>query len=130
MTDTDEELEELRQQTDVGTRANSSTPVEQQPDLEDLMVALLADIESGEVSKTLSVRDARLTAVVRALEESDELDDVGTALQEELGRETDANDIDRSEILRLAIRLGLQEATPEVLDTARDASARHASEKF
>ena len=32
--------------------------------------------------------------------------------------------------LRLAVRLGLQEAAPEVLDAARDASARHASEKF
>jgi len=130
MTDTDEELEQLRQKTDVGTRAQSSTPGEQEIGLEDAMVSLLGDVEAGEISKTLSVRDARLTALVRALEESDDLDDVGTALQEELGREADADEIDRSEVLRLAVRLGLQEAAPEVLDTARDAYARHASEKF
>ena len=130
MTDTDEELEQLRQQTDVGTRAQSATPGEGSTDLEDEMVALLADVEDGEVSKTLSVRDARLTALVRALEETGELADVGAALQEQLGREVDADGIDRSEILRLAVRLGLQEAAPEVLDSARDAYARHASEQF
>jgi hypothetical protein len=130
MTDTDDELEQLRQKTDVGTRAQSPTPGEQESDLEDAMVSLLGDVEAGEISKTLSVRDARLTALVRALEESGDLDDVGTALQEELGREADADEIDRSEVLRLAVRLGLQEAAPEVLDAARDAYARHASEKF
>ena len=130
MTDTDDELEQLRQKTDVGTRAQSATPGEQESDLEDAMVSLLGDVEAGEISKTLSVRDARLTALVRALEESGDLDDVGTALQEELGREADADEIDRSEVLRLAVRLGLQEAAPEVLDTARNAYARHASDQF
>lgn len=130
MTDTDEELEQLRQQTDPGTRAQSATPGEESTDLEDAMVALLADVEDGEVSKTLSVRDARLTALVRALEETDSLDDVGGALREELGREADADGTDRSEMLRLAVRLGLQEAAPEVLDSAREAYARHASEQF
>lgn len=130
MSDTDDELEQLREQTDVGTRAQSASPSEESTDLEDTIVALLGDVEAGEVSKTLSVRDARLTALVRALEETGGLDDVGAALQEELGREADADGTDRSEMLRLAVRLGLQEAAPEVLDTARDASARHASEKF
>jgi hypothetical protein len=130
MTDTDEELEQLREQTDVGTRAQSSTPGEESADLEDAMVALLAEVEGGEVSKTLSVRDERLTALVRALEETGGLDDVGAALRNELGREADADDVDRSEMLRLAVRLGLQEAAPEILDTARDANARHASEQF
>ena len=130
MPETDEELEQLRQQTDVGTRAQSSTPGEQERDLEDAMVSLLSDVEAGDISKTLSVRDARLTALVRALEETGDLEDVGTALQEELGRETDADEIDRSEVLRLAVRLGFQEAVPQVLDTARDAYARHASEQF
>jgi hypothetical protein len=130
MTDSDEELEQLRQETDVGTRAQSETPSEESTDLEDAVVALLTDVEEGEVAKTLSVRDARLTALVRALEETDGLDDVGAALREELGREADGGGTDRSEILRLAVRLGLQEAAPEVLDTARDAYARHASEQF
>jgi hypothetical protein len=130
MTDDDEELEQLREDTELGTRAEYSTPSEETTNLEDTMVALLADVEAGEISKTLSVRDERLTALVRALEETDGLDDVGEALREELGREADAEGTDRSEVLRLAVRLGLQKAAPEVLDTARDASARHASEQF
>lgn len=130
MTDTEKELEELKEKTDVGTRAQSPTPGEQESDLEDAMVSLLGDVEDGEVSKTLSVRDAHLTALVRALEETGDLAGAGAALQEELGREADADGIDRSEMLRLAVRLGLQEATPEVLDTARNAYARHASEQF
>lgn len=130
MTDADDELEQLRQQTDVGTRAQSSPPSDDGSDLEDAMVTLLADVEGGEIGKTLSVRDARLTALVRALEETDGLDDVGAALREELGREGDAEEFDRSEILRLAVRLGLRQAVPEVLDTARDAYSRHAAEQF
>jgi len=130
MTDAEKELEELKEKTDVGTRAQSPTPGEQESDLEDAMVSLLGDVEDGEVSKTLSVRDAHLTALVRALEETGDLAGAGAALQEELGREADADGIDRSEMLRLAVRLGLQEATPEVLDTARNAYARHASEQF
>lgn len=127
---TDDELEQLREQTDPGTRAQSSTPGGKATDLEDAMVALLGEIEDGEVSKTLSVRDDRLTALVRALEETDGLDGVGASLREELGRDADTDGIDRSEVLRLAVRLGLQEAAPEVLDTARDAYGKHATEQF
>ena len=126
----DEDLEELRQQTDVGTRADSSTPNEGSGELETAIVKLLGEIESGDTGKTLSLRDAQLTALIRGLEETDALDDVGTALQEELGRETDPDAVDRSEVLRLAVRLGLQEATPDVVETARDAHAQYASEQF
>lgn len=129
MTD-DDELEQLRQQTDVGTRAQEATPSDESTDLEDAMVTLLAAVEAGETSKTLSVRDARLTALVRALEETGELEEVGADLQEALGREAAPDAIDRSEVLRLAVRLGLQEAAPDLLETARDAYGRHASEQF
>lgn len=127
---TDDELEELRRQTDVGTRAQSQPSSDDGDELEDAMVTLLDAIEDGELSKTLSVRDARLTALVRALEETGELDDVGVALQEALGRDANPESVDRSELLRLSVRLGLQEAAPEVVETARDAYGRHATERF
>lgn len=130
MTDTDDELEELRQKTDVGTRAQSVTSEKESTDLETAIITLLSEVEDGQVSKTLSVRDARLAALVRALEETDDLPDVGAALQKELGRETDIDEIDRSEVLRLAVRLGIEQAAPEVLESARDAYAKHASEQF
>lgn len=130
MSDADDELEELRQQTDVGTRAESSTSSDDATDLGDAIVGYLGQVETGEVSKTLSVRDERLTALVRALEDTGDLDGVGAALGDELGRDAPADGIDRSEMLRLAVRLGLQQAAPEVLESARDAYARHASEQF
>jgi len=130
MTETDKELEELREQTDVGTRAESELSEDQTSDLEDAIVTLLGDVESGDISKTLSVRDEQLTALIRGLEETDSLNDVGASLREQLGRNDDSDGTDRSEMIRLAVRLGLREAAPEVVETARDATARHASEQF
>ena len=47
-----------------------------------------------------------------------------------LGRETDPEAIDRSGVLRLAIRVGLREAASEVVETARDAQIQRVSEQF
>jgi hypothetical protein len=76
------------------------------------------------------LRDERLAALVRGLEETGELAEVGAALQEELGRDSAPDDIDRSELLRLALILGLEQAAPDVTETARGAYGRHASEDF
>jgi len=130
MSETDDELEELREQTDVGTRAESELSGGKTSDLEDAIVTLLGDVESGEVSKTLSVRDEQLAALIRGLEQTDNLDEVGASLREQLGRNGGSDGTDRSEMIRLAVRLGLREAAPEVVETARDAYARHASEQF
>jgi hypothetical protein len=130
MTEADDELEELRKQTDVGTRAEAESDGDGTDRLEDAIVTLLGDVERGDISKTLSVRDEQLTALIRGLEETGRLDDVGTSLKDELGRDDDEAMTDRSELLRLAVRLGIQEAAPEVVETARDANARHASEQF
>jgi hypothetical protein len=130
MTETDKELEELREQTNVGTRAESESSSDETSDLEDAIVTLLGEVQNGDVSKTLSVRDEQLTALIRGLEETDSINDVGASLREKLGRDSATDGTDRSEILRLAVRVGLQEAAPEVVETARDANARHASEQF
>jgi outer membrane receptor protein involved in Fe transport len=129
MTD-DDELQELREQTDVGTRIQNVPDDVEDGTLEKTIVTLLDEVESGTVSKTLSLRDNRLAALIRGLEETDDLDDVGLALQNELGRDADPDMIDRSEVLRLAVRIGLQEAAPEIVEIARDAQARHASQQF
>ncbi|NHN65317.1 hypothetical protein G9463_18715 [Haloarcula sp. JP-Z28] len=130
MTETDDELKELREQTDVGTRAEAETTDDGASELEDAIVTLLGEVQSGDVSKTLSVRDEQLAALIRGLEETESLDDVGAPLKEALGRDDGEDVTDRSELLRLAVRLGIQEAAPEVVETARDANARHASEQF
>jgi hypothetical protein len=135
MSGDEDELEQLRQQTDIGTRAQGggsgdSESADDEQTLENEMVERLNAIDRGDASKTLSLRDGRLAALIQALEEVEELDDVGAALQETAGQEVDADQIDRSEVLRLAVRIGLEEAAPETLESARAAYARHAREGF
>jgi hypothetical protein len=122
-----EDLDELRKQTDPGTRAEDTG--NEEPDLEDVMVDKLAEVESGEISKTLSVRDERLAALVHALEETGQLDDVVGAIVDQLDRDGN-EDGDRSEFIRLALRLALEESESDALETARSAYARHASDHF
>jgi len=125
----DEELAQLREQPDPGTRVDAGRG-DGSAALEDAIVSALRDIDDGETAKTLSLRDERLAALVLGLEESGELEAVGVALQEELGRDVTPAEIDRSELLRLALRLGFEQASPDVTETARSAYGRHAAENF
>lgn len=124
----DPDLEELRQQTQRTDRlAEPSRPDDGDDDIVEDLVDALADIDSGEQAKTFAARDASVTALLTTLaDRDDDLTAVGTALQEALGRERDPAVLDRSEIVRLAVRLGLREAAPEYLDLLADASAEHA----
>lgn len=130
MTD-DDGIKQLREQTDVGTRLNESTDKSdtKSDDVEDAIVSMLTAVDEGEVAKTLSLRDEQLAALIHGLEETGQLDDVGAALRDHLNREPSTN-TDRSDVLRLAIRAGLQQAAPDVVETAREAYGRHASEQF
>lgn len=130
MSSEDDDLEELRKQTEVGSRLKASGERTEADALEAAIVAAFSAIGEGDLAKTLSVRDDRLAALVHGLEAEGELKPVGVALQEALGRDVDEDAIDRSEVLRLALRLGFQEAVPDVFETAKDAHARHVSEQF
>ncbi|USZ69872.1 hypothetical protein NGM10_15825 (plasmid) [Halorussus salilacus] len=124
----DPDLEELRQQTQRTDRLDqpSRSPGDGEDVVEDLIDALEA-IESGEQAKTFAARDASVTALLTMLADRDgELAEVGTSLQEALGRDVDPDALDRSEVVRLAVRLGIREAAPEYLDLLADASAEHA----
>ncbi|MEA5389451.1 hypothetical protein VB773_22645 [Haloarculaceae archaeon H-GB2-1] len=56
------------------------------------------------------------------------MDSIGHALQRNLGVEE--GDIDRSEILRLALRVGFEEAAPEQFEALRDAVREHATKNL
>ena len=124
----DPDLEELRQQTQRTDRLAESPGSTNDDDelVEDLVDALSA-IDSGEKAKTFAARDESVTALLSTLDDSEaDLEAVGTSLQSALGRDVDASSLDRSEIVRLAVRLGLREAAPEYLELLADASAEHA----
>lgn len=122
----DDELAALREQTSQGDRIDQAASAEQKQVLVEAIVEELEAIDAGEQQKTLSVWDGALAAFIRALEDNpDQMEAVGHSLQQRLG--TDTAEIDRSEVLRLALRLGFQEAAPEEFDAVRDAVQKHAT---
>jgi vacuolar-type H+-ATPase subunit I/STV1 len=124
----DPDLEELRQQTQRTDRlAEPSAGAEGNDDLLEDLVDALDAIYSGEQAKTFAARDESVTALLSTLDDrEDDLEAVGTSLQRELDRDIDSGALDRSEIVRLAVRLGLREAAPEYLDLLADASGEYA----
>lgn len=122
----DDELAALREQTSQGDRIDQAASVEQKQILVEAIVEELEAIDDGEQQKTLSVWDGALASFVRALEANpDQMEAVGHSLQQRL--DTDTEEIDRSEVLRLALRLGFREAAPEEFDALRDAVQKHAT---
>ena len=130
------DVEELRKRHQKGSRVTGAAAETEEAEdevssLEEAMVAAFEEIEAGETPKSLSLRDGQLASLIHGLEaEPDELEAVGIALQKALDREIDPEAVDRSEVLRLAVRVGLREAAPEVVETARNAQARHLTSQF
>jgi hypothetical protein len=122
----DDELEALREQTSHGDRIDEAAGEEEKREFVADIVAELEEIDRGDQQKTVSVWDGHLAALIRALESNPEqMEDVGHALQQRL--DVDEGEADRSEILRLALRLGLEEAAPEVVEALRDAVREQAT---
>jgi hypothetical protein len=122
----DDELEALREQTAQGDRLDEATTAAATQDFVADILGELEAIDDGEQQKTVSVWDGPMAAYVRALEDNPEqLDAVGQALQQRL--DVEKGNVDRSELLRLALRLGFQTAAPEQFDAVREAVEQHAT---
>jgi len=128
MSDEDDELAELRAQSERGSRLEEDDSEE--ADLVDDIVAALAAIENGDQRKTIALRDQSAAALLTALMENPERSkQVGDDLREALDRDVD-EEYDRSEIVRLALRVGLQHASSGVVDDLQAAHQEHASNRF
>jgi hypothetical protein len=115
----EEDLEQLKEQTTAGTRVAAAAADESNRDLRNRIVDELEAISDGE-RKTLAIRDESLSALFSALEGNQEdMEQVLEQLATELDR--DVEDSTRSELLRLAARVGLQEAAPEAWDELLEA---------
>lgn len=122
----DDELAALREQTSHGDRIDEAAAEGEKHELVEDIVAELEAIDAGEQQKTISVWDGHLAAFIRALEANpDRMDDVGHALQRQLDIEEE--DVDRSEILRLALRLGFREGAPKEFEAVREAARKRAT---
>jgi predicted TPR repeat methyltransferase len=125
---TDEDLDQLREQSQRGSRLQESGGSEAA--LVDELVTALSEIEAGDRRKTIAVRDKPVAALLKTLDENpDEMAAVGQALQQTLGRDTD-DEFDRSEISRLVFRVGLQEAAPEYMEQLQEAHAEHMKDQL
>ena len=115
----DSELEELRAKT---TRNNRLSEQADEPDFIEQVVAMLDEVDSGERGKILSLYDPQLAALIYALEtDSRRFEETVAALQEAAGRQVDTEDVGRTELLKLAVRVGLRESSPELLKDAQTA---------
>jgi len=130
MTD-DAELEELKAATQRGDR-NDEVDTEGPTTFTDEIVDALEAIEQGELGKTIAVRDQPIAALLATLDadgNEDRMQSVGQALEDELGREH-SEAFDRSEIVRLALRVGLQAAAEETMVDLNDAVGEHARQNL
>lgn len=125
----DDEIEELKQQTSQGDRLDEASDEQSRHALKTAILEELERIEEGEEQKAISVWDGPMAALVRALENHpDQLEELGHSLQDELG--VDEGDVDRSEVIRLALRLGLRTASPEVVEATREAVSDQATKNL
>ncbi|OYR48281.1 hypothetical protein [Halorubrum sp. Ea8] len=125
----DDELAALRDETAHGDRIDTADAASDRRAFVDDIVSELEAIDDGDKQKTVSVWDGHLAAFVRALEANpDRMTSVGEGLQQRLDLEHE--EVDRSELLRLALRLGFKEAAPDELDAVRDAAGEHATNRL
>lgn len=125
-TDDDEELAALREQTTHGDRLDEAATSDVTAEFIETLVTELEAIDAGETQKTVSVWDGSFAALLHALDaHPDQLDAVGTDLQRALDVSPD-EPVDRSELIRLALRVGLKEASPETFAALQDGVQRHA----
>lgn len=124
----DSDINDLREQTQSGDRMSE---MDAPKNFADTVYDALGAADRGEIGKTLSFWDPRLAALLHALEQDDaRRQQTATRLRAALSREDDDSEADRSEIIRLALRVGLREADPELLDDARDAHRRQQGDQF
>lgn len=122
----DDDLAALREQTSHGDRIEEAAVEEEKHDLVEDIIDELEAIDAGDQQKTVSVWDGPIAAFIRALEEHpDRMEDVGHSLQRQL--DLDEGDVDRSEVIRLALRLGFQEAAPDKFEAVREAAREQAT---
>lgn len=90
----------------------------------------MAEIESGDVSKTVAFRDERTAALLHTLNENpDRLQTAVEAAREAVGVADDAAG-DRSELLRLLIRSALSDVTPELADAEKQARLKRIEDDY
>jgi len=122
----DDELKELKEETTMGKRTDAAAEGQPAELHEDIVEELRAIDQSGK--KTIAVRDESLTALLGALDDrDDDREDAVNQLAAAAGR--DGEEATKSALVRLGVRVGLQEAAPELWDEVLEAKKARAVDK-
>ena len=119
----DDKLDEMREEESKGNRLDRDDP-ESKRNFVDALDDALEAISEGETSDTITAYDPKLAAVLQALEEDDRMGDVFEQLKDAYDGDSGLQKPSRSAIIRLAVRVGLQEGTDSVLDDLEEAVTR------
>jgi hypothetical protein len=133
--DSTADAEELLQQSKEQSRHTSEpTATDSEGEGVDRVTAIkdaLVAIDAGDAPENINLRDARLKALLVGLGEADELSSAASDAAEVLDGDPDIDleDASQSDVARLLLRIGLQEALPEVLEDAKEARKQKALEQ-
>jgi len=119
--DVDNAFEEAKNQTRQGAEAPSELS------LPEAIKHHHASMEAGEETEQMSFRDVRIAALIKGLEDMDQLDDLIRDAESALDRE-EHNAEGKAATLRLLVRIGLQEVAPERIQTAVEARREYQSQ--
>jgi|GEM_PF-4187074 len=118
----DDEIEELRRQTEKGDRIDERTGGE---DGSDLVDAILEELD-GQETKTVSVWSPPIAALVSVMEDQPV---VRERLAAALGID-EPGSAERSDVLKAILREGISGADPELWESVREAYAEHTVEEL
>jgi hypothetical protein len=120
----DEDLAEMREELegeDSGDRADKAASQQDRQDLVESIGDELDAIDAGDRQKSVSVWDQNLAALINALDDhDDERKQIVDDLAAELGRDPPA-DPTRSDVVKLAVRVGLSKTDSDVVEATTDA---------
>lgn len=124
MNDIDDKLNELREADSSGNRLDRENP-QTQSDLTDAIEGSLEAADDGEISDTITAFDPTLAALLEALSEhEDEMDAVYEDLQDAYDGNSGVDQRSKSGLIRLAIRVGLQEGSKATIESLAEAISR------
>lgn len=126
MSEDGQDLDQLRAQTEQGDRLDEDPGDDVEAELVDAIANQLDAVDAGDVNKTVSVWDGQLAALFAALDERpDDRQRVGEALASALGADSTPDEVERAQLIKLALRAGLRAAPDDVLAAAERARDQH-----
>lgn len=129
--DTDDiDFSDVREESTSGGGNRIDADAAQEERLIEELVAAMNNVENGNTPKTLSFwgpEEAAITDVVMA--DDEERAAMVDEFSDELGVDVDGEEIDRSRLLKLALRFAFAQANPSLMEDVREARRKRAVEK-